>query len=42
MEKELKEIKVFGASIHFKPDGPLPESLIVKIVSERLNEIQKK
>ncbi len=42
MEKELQKFKVSGATIHFKPDEPLPESLVKKIVKSRLKETKKK
>lgn len=42
MEKELRNYKVSGATIHFKPDEPLPESLIKKIVKERIRESGRK
>ena len=42
MEKRLKKYEVSGATIHFKPDEPLPETLVKKIVKSRLKETQKK
>ena len=39
MREELKEVKVYGATIHFTPDDPLPEDLVVDIVRRRIGEI---
>jgi len=38
LSTELKDFKISGATIHFSPDKPLPESLIKKIVERRLKE----
>src|ERR1700712_4992367 len=37
MKEELKGYKVSGATIHFKPTGPLPEDIIRKIVLTRVS-----
>ena len=42
MKKELQKFRVSGATIHFTPDDPLPESLVKKIVKSRLKETQRK
>lgn len=39
MEEELRDYRVSGATLHFTPREPLPESLIVKIVEERAREL---
>jgi uncharacterized protein YdhG (YjbR/CyaY superfamily) len=39
MAKELKSVKVSGATIHSTPENPLPKSLVEKIVRERMKEI---
>jgi len=38
MEKELKPY-VKGVTLHFKPDKPLPASLVKKIVKSRIKEM---
>ena len=38
MKPLLTDCKISGATIHFKPGEPLPESLIIKIVSARIQE----
>jgi uncharacterized protein YdhG (YjbR/CyaY superfamily) len=38
MEKELKPY-LKGVTLHFKPDKPLPASLVKKIVKARLKEL---
>jgi uncharacterized protein YdhG (YjbR/CyaY superfamily) len=38
MKDELKSYKVSGATIHFKPDDPLPEDIIRKIVLTRASD----
>ena len=41
MKEELLDCRVSGATIHFSPRDPLPESLIVKIVGTRAEEISR-
>ena len=38
MKEELKGYQVSGATIHFKPDAPLPEDIIRKIVLTRVSD----
>jgi len=38
MKAELKGYSVSGATIHFKPDEPLPEDIIRKIVLTRASD----
>ena len=38
MKEELKGYNVSGATIHFRPDEPLPEDIIRKIVLTRAND----
>jgi uncharacterized protein YdhG (YjbR/CyaY superfamily) len=38
LKNELKDIKVSGATLHFSPNKPLPEDLIVKIVKTRMKQ----
>ena len=38
MNKKLQSYKVSGATIHFTPEKPLPESLVKKIVQARVKE----
>jgi uncharacterized protein YdhG (YjbR/CyaY superfamily) len=38
LKDELKDIKVSGATLHFAPNKPLPEDLIVKIVKARMRQ----
>jgi uncharacterized protein YdhG (YjbR/CyaY superfamily) len=38
LKDELKDIKVSGATLHFEPNKPLPEDLIVKIVKARMKQ----
>ena len=40
MEKELKPY-IKGVTLHFKPDKPLPASLVKKIVKARMKEMAK-
>ena len=42
MKKDLNGYRVSGATIHFTPQEPLPESLIKKLLKERLKEIKNK
>ena len=39
MAEELKDYRVSGATIHFTPQKPLPESLLKKIIESRVEEI---
>jgi uncharacterized protein YdhG (YjbR/CyaY superfamily) len=39
MKKELEYFEVSGATIHFTPESPIPESLIRRIVKERLKQV---
>ena len=41
LEKNLKEYKVSGTSIHFDEKNPLKESIIIKIIQKRLEEVNK-
>ena len=38
LKDELKDIKVSGATLHFEPNKPLPEDLIMKIVKARMKQ----
>lgn len=38
MAGALKGVQVSGATIHFAPERPLPEELIVTVVRERMKE----
>lgn len=38
MKEELKGYNVSGATVHFKPDEPLPEDVIRKIVLTRVSD----
>ena len=38
LKDELKDIKVSGATLHFEPNKPVPEDLIVKIVKARMKQ----
>lgn len=38
MKDELKGYKISGATIHFKPGGPLPAAMITKIVLARAKQ----
>lgn len=38
MKDELAGYEVSGATIHFRPDKPLPASLVSKLVKERIEE----
>lgn len=38
LKDELKDINVSGATLHFEPNKPLPEDLIVKIVKARMKQ----
>lgn len=40
LSQELRNFKISGATIHFTPEKPLPESLIKKIIKRRLEEIK--
>ncbi len=39
---ELKGYDVSGATIHFTPDKPLPATLVMKLVEERIAENEKR
>jgi len=39
---ELKGYDVSGATIHFTPDKPLPATLVIKLVKERIAENEKR
>jgi uncharacterized protein YdhG (YjbR/CyaY superfamily) len=39
MSNELKGYRVSGATIHFTPEEPLPESLLRKILESRVEEM---
>jgi len=38
MADELRGVEVSGSTIHFTPDRPLPEELIVRILQARIRE----
>lgn len=40
--KKLKGFKISKGTIQFTTENPLPESIIKKLVSERVTEISKK
>lgn len=42
MKEDLQDYQVSGATIHFTPQEPLPDSLIEKIVRARFLEISEK
>jgi hypothetical protein len=39
MADEFKGFNVSGATLHFTPQKPLPEELIVRILRERMREL---
>jgi 3-methyladenine DNA glycosylase AlkD/uncharacterized protein YdhG (YjbR/CyaY superfamily) len=41
-QKELREFKTSGTTIHFTPDKPIPSSLVAKIVKIRVNENEER
>lgn len=41
LKKELEPYDISGTTIHFQPNKPLPKKLVVKILKERLKEVQK-
>lgn len=41
-EKELKEYKTSGTTIHFTPEKPLPSTLIQKIVRIRIKDNEER
>ena len=41
MTGELSGFSISGATIHFTPDNPLPESLLVQIVRARVKAVEK-
>lgn len=40
LKDEVKDHKISGATIHFTPDNPLPDSLVRKIIKARIKEQQ--
>lgn len=42
MQEDLKGLKVSVATIHFTKDSPLPDGLVKKIISARLEEVAEK
>jgi uncharacterized protein YdhG (YjbR/CyaY superfamily) len=38
MKNDLKDLKISGATIHFTPNKPIPESIITRILKARLEE----
>lgn len=41
LEEDLKEYKVSGTSIHFDTKNPVKESIIIKIIQKRIEEVNK-
>lgn len=41
MKADLKDLKVSGATIHFTPNEPMPESIIKRILKERIKEFEE-
>lgn len=41
MRSELMDVRVSGATIHFTPEEPIPEALVVKILRARIQELKR-
>lgn len=40
MADDLRECQISGATIHFSPEKPIPEALVVKILKARIQELK--